>query len=363
MKKLGKVVINSIFDNKMSICFMCKTNPRNSELGLCHSCELEYPFCYECGENERNIPYKLCLKCYHRQSGNNAFVLPSAITLKGILNSKHNNKQCRHYILITIDHQEPVFERLDSKKAEYKRTYNLFKSSWIKSPPPPEPEAIYAIRNKRLSESFKKHVQRLKVKNSDSTTSYNFHGTVILCNLLEANEPCADTDCGVCGIGRIGFDKQRIGTNIPRFKRFGHGFYLAPNSSKCHDYTSGVEEIGIRAQLLCSVASGTKFETMQNHIDLSGPPKNCDSVHGVKGGVLNYNEIVVFESEAILPEFVVLYRKDGVEQIAKQNCRHKFDLFLIIINQYCLQYARTTWSLQLQFHIIDKLINTPKAIN
>ena len=92
MKKLGKVVINSIFDNKMSICFMCKTNPRNSELGLCHSCELEYPFCYECGENERNIPYKLCLKCYHRQSGNNAFVLPSAITLKGILNSKHNNK-------------------------------------------------------------------------------------------------------------------------------------------------------------------------------------------------------------------------------------------------------------------------------
>ena len=221
------------------------------------------------------------------------------------------------YNLIIIGDQKPVLERLDSKKAEYKHAYDLFKSSWIKNPPAPEPEGIYAICNKSLSESFKKYIKKQRANDSDSTTSYNFHGTVMLCSLLETNKLCSDNRCGVCGISRIGFDKQLIGTNIPSFKRFGHGFYLAPNSSKCHDYTRGIEDIGIRAQLLCSVASGTKFETKQNHVHLSGPPRNCDSVHGLKGGVLNYDEIVVFDGDAILLEFVIVYRKDGVYQIAK----------------------------------------------
>ncbi len=206
---------------------------------------------------------------------------------------------------------------MDSKKAEYKQAYDLFKSSWVKNPPPPEPVGIYAVCNKLLSEHFRKYVHKQRAKGSDSTTSYNFHGTVVLCDLLETNSACCNKGCGVCGIGRIGFDKKSIGTNIQRFKRYGDGFYLAPNSSKCHDYTRGVEDIGIRAQLLCSVASGTRFKTQQDHTHLSGPPKNCDSVHGIKGGTLNYDEIVVFQSDAILPEFIVLYRKDGVHQIAK----------------------------------------------
>lgn len=206
---------------------------------------------------------------------------------------------------------------MDSRKAEYKRAYELFKSTWVKNPPPPEPEAIYAICNKKLSESFKRYVQKQRKKDSDCTTSYNFHGTVVLCNLLETDCICADVKCGVCGISRVGFDKKLIGTNIPRFMRFGRGFYLAPNSSKCHDYTRGIESVGVRAQLLCSVASGTKFETQQDHVSLSRPPRNCDSVHGVRGGTLNYDEVVVFESDAILPEFVVVYCKDNVHQIAK----------------------------------------------
>ena len=70
------------------VCYMCKKNPRNDELGLCDSCKLEWPYCYECGENERNIPYKLCLKCYHQQS-NSRFTVPSSVpsVLKGIYTS------------------------------------------------------------------------------------------------------------------------------------------------------------------------------------------------------------------------------------------------------------------------------------
>ena len=48
-------------------------------------------------------------------------------------------------------------------------------------------------------------------------------------------------------------DTKMIQTNIT-FQRFGHGFYLAPNSSKCHDYTQGA--CGYRAMLVCDVCPG-----------------------------------------------------------------------------------------------------------
>ena len=49
---------------------------------------------------------------------------------------------------------------------------------------------------------------------------------------------CHDQDCGICGISAIGFDRRCVRKNI-NFQQFGYGFYLAPNSLKCHDYTQG----------------------------------------------------------------------------------------------------------------------------
>ena len=181
----------------------------------------------------------------------------------------------------------------------------------------PEPEAIYAVSNPRLSSEFHAFTTKLREEDSDASTSRAFHGTTLSCDLLNNNDLCRDIQCGVCGITRTGFDPGRIGSNIPRFMRFGHGFYLAPHSSKCHDYTQGVEEYGVRAMLLCLVASGTRYETQSDHTTLTQPPHQCDSVYGRAGGTLNYPEVVVYHKEAILPQFVIVYRHDGVHKIAK----------------------------------------------
>ena len=146
-----------------------------------------------------------------------------------------------------------------------------------------------------------------------------FHGTKLLCDLLSADEACSQPDCGICGVCRKGFDSSLIGTNISRFKRFGHGIYLAPNSSKCHDYTQGVEEYDIRAQLLCLVACGEKCELIHDNTELKQPPLNYHCVYGksARGGSLNYDEIVVYDAQAVLPQYVVVYRHNGVDKIAK----------------------------------------------
>lgn len=107
--------------------------------------------------------------------------------------------------------------------------------------------------------------------------------------------------------------------NIPRFQRFGKGIYLAPNSSKCHDYTQGNPSHGFRAQLLCLVAQGARHELVQDNTKLMGAPEGFDSVYGCgkKGGSLNYDEIVVYEAKAVWPQYAVVYELNGVDKIAK----------------------------------------------
>eukprot|EP00731_Ephydatia_muelleri_P002205 Em0001g2205a len=117
---------------------------------------------------------------------------------------------------------------------------------------------------------------------------------------------------GICGISRNGFQKSCVESNIT-FKRFGHGFYLAPHSSKCHDYTQGTHTH--RAMLLCDVLSGKKHVVQTNQTHLVAPPQGYDSVYGQPGGSLNYPEIVIYEA-SILSRYVIIYQKDGVGKIA-----------------------------------------------
>ena len=66
-----------------------------------------------------------------------------------------------------------------------------------------------------------------------------------------------------------------------------------------------------RRMLLCKVASGREYRTAaRNQKDLKGPPAGYDSVHGEAGhagGGLNYDEMVVYQEEAILPYAIVEY--------------------------------------------------------
>ena len=215
-----------------------------------------------------------------------------------------------------------ILKRLDSRQQTHKDILEHFQKEWVKltpkCPTPPVPLAIYAVQNKQLTKSFHEYSDQIKQGDQKATNSDQFfHGTKLTCDLLEHDECCQDTDCGICGISSNGFDPHRIGSNIPRFQRFGKGIYLAPNSSKCHDYTQGNPLYKVRAQLLCLVACGAKYELRQDTTTLTGPPEEYNSVHGVAGGSLNYDEIVVFDVAAVMPQFIVVYELDSVEKIAK----------------------------------------------
>ena len=123
-------------------------------------------------------------------------------------------------------------------------------------------------------------------KLTDSTTTVTlcacalrvnyYHGTTLVCDVATSQTPCSDGNCGICGISSSGLDPQYIRKNIA-FQRFGNGFYLAPNSSKCHDYTKGAH--GYRAMLLCDVLPGRKHILVNNKQNLTSPPPGYHCVY------------------------------------------------------------------------------------
>ena len=188
---------------------------------------------------------------------------------------------------------------------EFRRAAGKFTSAWQKGAPP-SVHFILAINNSNLEYKWKTYQRSLR----DQKVEEHFHGTMLSCNITASQSPCRDGNCGICGISCAGLDPRCIRKSID-FQRFGQGFYLAPHSSKCHDYTQGANSY--RAMLMCDVCPGRKYRLETNSQHLTGPPPGYDSVYGQVGSKLNYPEIVVYKPQAVMPRFIIIYRKDGTE--------------------------------------------------
>ena len=90
---------------------------------------------------------------------------------------------------------------------------------------------------------------------------------------------------------------------------------MALNSSKSHKYTQGHDIY--RAMLLCDVAIGNRYVIKQDQEIVKEPPKGYNSVYGEHSGIVKYDEITLYKSEAILPTHALVCIKDGIHKISK----------------------------------------------
>lgn len=65
---------------------------------------------------------------------------------------------------------------------------------------------------------------------------------------------------------------------------------------------------GYRAMFVCKVIVGKGKKLMTDHTTLTCAPDGCDSVLGEVGTALNYDEIIVYDEDAVLPAYMVVYR-------------------------------------------------------
>lgn len=221
-----------------------------------------------------------------------------------------------------------AFESVRIQKAssqELEKISEKFQNSWAKEGCP-SLSFVFVVSNRQLEHQWSAYKQNLSVEEL-------FHGTTLQCDITVSETVCNDKECGICGISRTGFDRQYIGKNI--YERFGHGFYFAPMSSKCHDYTQGAHSY--RAMLLCDVCVGEKYPMKQDDENLLNPPQGYDSIYGKSGpgSVLNYDEIVVYNPDAILPRYILLYQKDGTNKFDR-NLNHSELSGMISLHVYVI---------------------------
>ena len=173
--------------------------------------------------------------------------------------------------------------------------------------------AVHRVENPRLAstyDAYKASVSRGVTPAGRAVVNGNetqvFHGCT------EAAMDVANPN----SIVRTGFLKKYWKTSAGDWQRFGPGFYFGQQASKSHEYPlPEMQRVGrgehTRKMLLCKVARGKIFKTAKNLDTLKGAaPEGFDSVHGdaQKGGALNYDELVVYREEAVLPFAVVEYR-------------------------------------------------------
>ena len=194
---------------------------------------------------------------------------------------------------------------------EFTMVTKKFREKWVKGNCP-EVDYVFTVSNTKLRKRWDTYKGTLD--HSQSHSEEYFHGTKLKCDIINSSRLCNDEECGICGIANIGFDRRCIRKNI-NFQRFGHGLYLAPNSSKCHDYTQG--KGGYRAMLLFDVCPGNKYQLQRDNETLTAPPQGYDSVHGKHGISLNYDELVLYNPDGALPKYIIVYTKDGEDKIAK----------------------------------------------
>ena len=216
---------------------------------------------------------------------------------------------------------DPVTNAARTKKAfrlvipssqEFDEVLRGFQVNWLDFCDAPPVSYVFAISNSYLQGKWEEYRKTLHHHHQDSRKYY--HGTKLACNITASQTFCTNLFCGICGISCSGLDSQYIGINL-RSLQFGTGFYLSPDSSYCHKYTEGVDMY--RAMLLCDVLPGKEYIESTKGRSLHGPPPGYDSIYGSsgKGSTLDYSEAVVYKSQAVLPRYIIVYQKDGIDRI------------------------------------------------
>jgi len=127
----------------------------------------------------------------------------------------------------------------------------------------------------------------------------------------------------VCNICRTGFALDRAGaTGGQRMNlRYGRGLYFSDTSGKSNDYNqaserrrniTGYGSSPWRAMFLCQVVAGRTHRTTDERIEepqideLIADGRH-NSVTGEVGPHLNYDELVVYDTAAAVPNYLIVY--------------------------------------------------------
>ncbi|EIM82320.1 ADP-ribosylation [Stereum hirsutum FP-91666 SS1] len=285
------------------MCKMCKTKPVHSDGSK------TFAFC------GKACATKACKFCKEKPKH---FDSNSGTTLDYCgKNCAQKDRQVNGSTAGTIS---PGIAELAAGDPRYHSVAHQFEVSWRHASPCPPVNKVYQIMGTASSiDAYKKYRKSLedsgKFKSksmSEGNEERRWHGTKRTCFLGDPGHTqlCTDASCSLCNIIRNSYDLSHVGA-AHGWGRFGRGLYTSSTSSKSDNpYTKnagGAVASPYKAMLLNKVAVGRGYKTRIDMPTTTSPPAGYDSVLGETGITLNYDELVVYRSEAIIPTYLVIY--------------------------------------------------------
>eukprot|EP01133_Synstelium_polycarpum_P011958 gene11958-13938_t len=196
-----------------------------------------------------------------------------------------------HFILQQINHNHKKYATIETQ----------FQKSWKHPGAKGVLQRIYiVVPSKAALASYESY--KTKVGNEQR----RWHGTKSLC-LIGADEraaPCTNPGCAVCNICRTSF------SIFPgaKWNRFGDGVYFSATSSKSNDYIKSSIPNPNKVMFLCRVALGNPKNEYTDQCHYKAPPPGYNSVVGLPGQGLNYDEAVVYDTRACIPSYLIVFQ-------------------------------------------------------
>ncbi|KAF9533957.1 hypothetical protein CPB83DRAFT_417181 [Crepidotus variabilis] len=211
----------------------------------------------------------------------------------------------------------PMIIEVPYGHSTFKSVADQFKSSWrhVGSTCPTVKQVYKIVTPKTQLASYNAYKAAVESRGqfvasgrSEGNENRRWHGTRRVCNLGDKGQTqfCNSTTCSLCCIIRTSYDITLWGKKTG-WGRFGKGIYTSSTSSKSNDYSHNDCKSNLKAILLNKVVVGKGCKMLQDHTTLTTPPSGFDSVLAEKGGSLNYDELVVYNNDAIRPSFLVMY--------------------------------------------------------
>jgi len=191
-------------------------------------------------------------------------------------------------------------------------------------------ELVHAFRSENLPllQRFQKRKARYKAS-GNLVKAKTLEGAEAVNNRLEAGESLlfhGTNPSSAISILKTGFELKNAGKATGTM--FGYGIYLAECSSKSDEYArddGGGTFPGLRALLVCRCLVGNPY-VVHAAGDCIAEAKSggCDCVLGDRESKVNtYREFVFFDESQVVPEYVVIYKRQYTETQVPASMRRK----------------------------------------
>jgi len=212
----------------------------------------------------------------------------------------------------------PLLLEVPSSDPRYSDISGQFTKAWKHTATAPRVARVYKIILPQSSlDTYEDYKARVEASGAfvnkglpEGNEKRRWHGTRRSCQIGDDPKqltPCKSTSCKVCCIIRSSYDVMFAATGM-----FGRGIYTSATSSKSDTYTRGASAGSpYKAMFLNRVVVGKGKLLTHSDKTLAGPPDGYHSVIANPGFGLNYDELVVYDNDAIRASWLLLYDASG----------------------------------------------------